>query len=708
MTAAHDSYGESQIKVLEGLEAVRMRPGMYIGSTSARGLHHLVEEIVDNAVDEALAGYCTNIVVAFEDDDVVRVEDNGRGIPTGLHPELKIPTPEVVFTKLHAGGKFGTGSYKVSGGLHGVGASVVNALSAWLEVTIHRDGKVFQQRFARGEPVSGLVHVGATHGHGTVVRYRPDPEIFAKTRHQRDVIEARLRELAYLNPGLMIRLKDERGDQHGQGAAAANGADADLEIPPDEEAEGAVEAAAAAPRDYDETFHYPGGLAEYVSFLNAEQDVLHPPIVFSGKHKSDGAPEVEVEVAFQFNDGYGELVTSFCNCIRTGEGGTHETGFKSALTRVVNDYARTRGLFKKKDKNLTGNDVREGIMAVVHVRMQSVEFEGQTKTRLGNPEARSAVEELTQRHLSAWLDEHPDQAKAIIDKATSALEAREAAQKAKKAVQTGKSSKTRTSLDGKLTRCSSRKADQNELFIVEGDSAGGSAKQGRDREHQAILPLKGKPLNTERATLAKVLANKEILAVVQAIGAGIGADFDLDEANYARVIILADADDDGAHIRCLLLTFFHRFMKPLLNEGRVFIAQPPLYRVERTVKGKTQSSYAWSDDELQEVLGRKARGGQAAAGRGGGGLVIQRFKGLGEMNPEQLWETTMNPETRTLVRVTVEDAAAAEKQVHVLMGGKAEPRKLWISQHVRFGDDAVAESHAHADAQALIDGAHAA
>ncbi|MFO0746325.1 MAG: DNA topoisomerase subunit B [Myxococcota bacterium] len=673
-------YNEAQIKVLEGLEAVRMRPGMYIGNTSARGLHHLVEEIVDNAVDEALAGFCTRIVVALEADDVVRVEDDGRGIPTGIHPELKIPTPEVVYTKLHAGGKFGTGSYKVSGGLHGVGASVVNALSEWLEVTIHRDGKVHQQRYERGVPATKLKVLGPSDHHGTIVRFKPDATIFAKTRFSVETVGGRLRELAYLNPGLSIRLADERGEDAERLDVAPPPVESVLgeAVVLDEDGEAVLEVAseegpAEAPPPFDETFHFPGGLADFVKYLNEDQDVLHAPFYF--RAESNG---VEVEVALQYNDGYGEVVTSFCNCIRTGEGGTHETGFKAAHTRMMNEYARKAGLWKKKD-NLTGADLREGLMALVHVRMGTVEFEGQTKTRLGNPEARSAVEELTTRYLGAWLDEHPEFGRALVDKAATAQEAREAAQKAKKAVQTGKSQKTRTSLDGKLTRCSSKKAELNELFIVEGDSAGGSAKQGRDREHQAILPLKGKPLNTERATLAKVLSNKEILAVVQAVGAGIGTDFDLEEANYARVIILADADDDGAHIRCLLLTFFYRFMKPLLAEGRVFIAQPPLYRIERTTRGKSQSEYAWSDAELQRALG-KAKDKK--------GATIQRFKGLGEMNPNQLWDTTMNPETRTLLRVNVEDAAAAEKQVHVLMGSKAEPRKIWITSHVHFGEDA--------------------
>lgn len=651
MSVEGGDYQDAHIQVLEGLEPVRVRPGMYIGSTSARGLHHLVQEIVDNAVDEALAGHCRNILVRLEAGDVVHVADDGRGIPTGRHPDLGIPTPEVVFTKLHAGGKFGGGGYKVSGGLHGVGASVVNALSEWLEVEIARDGRLHRQRFARGVPQTTLEEVGTARATGTTVRFRPDGTIFAKTRFSIETIATRLRELAYLNPGLAIRVMDGRG--------------AEAEVAAAEEGE-------EAPPPFDETFMFPGGLADFVAFANDDQDVLHPPVAFRGE-----VGGVEVEVALQYNDGYGEVVTSFCNCIRTGEGGTHETGFKAAHTRVMNDYARRVGIWKKKD-NLSGSDLREGLMAIVHVRMQNVEFEGQTKTRLGNPEARSAVEELVTRHLGAWLDENPEHGKALVDKAAKALDAREAAQKARKAVQTGKSSRVRTSLDGKLTRCSSKKAELNELFIVEGDSAGGSAKQGRDREHQAILPLKGKPLNTERATLSKVLSNKEILSIVQAIGAGIGPDFDLDESNYARVIILADADDDGAHIRCLLLTFFYRFMKPLLTAGRVFIAQPPLYRAERTVRGKAQSTYAWSDEELQELIGRKDRKS----------FSIQRFKGLGEMNPEQLWATTMNPETRTLLRVSVEDAAAAEKQVHVLMGGKAEPRKVWITSHVRFGDEA--------------------
>jgi len=645
---SQSAYDEAQIKVLEGLEAVRLRPGMYIGSTGPRGLHHLVSEIVDNAVDEALAGYCDTIDVVIEPDDVIAVTDNGRGIPVGMHPDAGIPTPQVVYTKLHAGGKFGTGGYKVSGGLHGVGASVVNALSEWLEIEIWRDGFAWTQRYHRGVPATGLDKGGATRKRGTQVRFKPDGEIFSKTHFTTEIIAKRLRELAFLNPGLKIRLRDQRP----------------LPVP---------ENGDEPPEAYDVTFDYPGGVADFVQYVNEEGDAVHEPIVFSGQ-----VGDIEVEIALQYNDSYAETVTSFCNCIHTMEGGQHETGFKTAHTRVMNEYARKLGIWKKKD-NLSGADVREGIVAILNLRMTNAEFEGQTKTKLGNTEARSACEEITATHLAAYLEEHPDVARAILDKAVKASQARSAAAKARKAVRTGKSSKVKTSLDGKLTRCASKKAEDNEIFIVEGDSAGGSAKQGRDRVHQAILPLKGKPLNTEKATLSKVLSNKEILSIVQAIGAGIGAEFDLSEANYGRVVILADADDDGAHIRCLLLTFFYRFMKPLLAEGRVYIAQPPLYKAERKVRKKTEQVYAWSDEELQDVL-KKWRTKS---------VVIQRYKGLGEMDPTQLWETTMNPETRTLLRVTLDEAALAERQVRVLMGSKSEPRKHWITEHVHFGDDLV-------------------
>ncbi len=640
---ASASYGEDQIRVLEGLEAVRLRPGMYIGSTGPRGLHHLVYEIVDNAVDEALAGYCKRIEVRVEPGDVVEVRDDGRGIPTGLHPTAGIPTPEVVFTKLHAGGKFGDGGYKVSGGLHGVGASVVNALSEWLEVEICRDGRVHRQRYERGQPMTKLEDTGGTRRRGTTVRFKPDGKIFQTTTFNIQTLATRLRELAFLNPGLAIHVVDKRP----------------LPADADEEA-----------RPFDETFDYPGGVADFVGYLNESHEGMHPPVVFRGQQQG-----IEIEVAFQYNDGYTESVNSYVNCINTIEGGQHETGFRTAHTRVMNEYARKLGVWKKKE-NLSGEDLREGLMAVLSVRMTGAEFEGQTKTKLGNPEVRGAVEDIVTSHLSAILDENPKLAKALLEKAARAQSAREAARKARDAVRTGKSSnKMRTSLEGKLTRCASRNPEETELFIVEGDSAGGSAKQGRDRLIQAILPLKGKPLNTEKASLAKVLANKEILAIVQAIGAGIGSEFDLSEANYRRVIVLADADDDGAHIRCLLLVFFYRFMRPLISGGRVFIAQPPLFKVERKVRGKTEARYAWSQDELDKLTKKWGKG-----------AVVQRYKGLGEMMATQLWETTMNPETRTLVQVTLEDAANAERQVTVLMGNKADLRKKWIVENVRFGE----------------------
>ena len=663
------AYDESNIQVLEGLEAVRMRPGMYIGSTGLRGLHHLVYEIVDNAVDEALAGQCTNIEVRLEPDDVIQIRDDGRGIPTGVHPDLGIPTPEVVFTKLHAGGKFGGGSYKVSGGLHGVGASVVNALSEWLEVEIWRDGSAYKQSYSRGVRQTGLEVAGNTRKRGTQVRFKPDQEIFKRTRFKVETLAARLRELAFLNPGLAIRLVDRRPKkaiarqaEEPTNEAAAESRDAQA---PEQDGETAVEDAR-----FDTTFDYPGGVGDFVTYLNENRSTAHKPVVFKGE-----AAGIEVEVAFQYNDGYTESLNSFVNCINTVEGGMHETGFKVAHTRVMNDYARRMGIWKQKG-NLTGDDVREGLMAVLNLRMGHVEFEGQTKTKLGNPEARGAVEEVVTQHLAAFLEENPKLAKSILDKAASASKARKAARKAREAVRTGKSSRMRSSLDGKLTRCASRKAENCELFIVEGDSAGGSAKLARDRITQAILPLKGKPLNTERATLAKVLANKEILAIVQAIGAGIGSEFDPADANYGRIIVLADADDDGAHIRCLLLTFFYRFMRPLLTSGQIYIAQPPLFKVERRIKKKTEHKYAWSQGELDKLLEKWGRG-----------AVVQRFKGLGEMDPEQLWTTTMNPSTRTLVRVTIEDAASAEHQVTVLMGNRAEPRKEWIVENVYFGED---------------------
>ena len=633
-------YSEEQIQVLKGLEAVRMRPGMYIGSTGTRGLHHLVFEIVDNAVDEALAGHCNQIDVRVETDNVIFVRDNGRGIPVGMHPEEMIPTPEVVFTKLHAGGKFGGDGYKVSGGLHGVGASVVNALSNYLEVEICRDSKSYVQRYERGVPVTTLEEKGSTRRRGTTIRFRPDETIFSTVEFNVKTLSSRLRELAFLNPGVKFTIKDARKG---------------LDLADDEE-------------PFAEEYDFQDGVLDFVKYLNEGHSVLHEPIVFSGT-----SGDLEVSVAFQYNDAYTESLNSFVNCISTFEGGQHETGFRVAHTRVLNEYARKLGVWKKKG-SLSGDDLREGLMCVLSVRMTGPEFEGQTKTKLGNPEARQAVELIVQQHMTAFMEEHPKTSKMLLEKAARAHTARSAARKARDAARSGKSGKGRTSLDGKLTRCASRKVELNELFIVEGDSAGGSAKQARDRMHQAILPLKGKPLNTEKATLAKVLGNKEILAIVQSIGAGLGGEFEIGSINYGRVVILADADDDGAHIRCLLLTFFYRFMRPLVSSGHVYIAQPPLFKVERSGK-KKDVKYAWSQAELDAALekwNRKA--------------VVQRFKGLGEMDPEQLWETTMNPATRTLVRVTIEDAAQAERQVHVLMGNKADLRKRWISENVRFGD----------------------
>jgi topoisomerase-4 subunit B len=631
------SYTETDIKVLEGLEAVRRRPGMYIGSTGSRGLHHLVFEIVDNAVDEALAGFCTKIDVRIDDGEVITVKDDGRGIPTGMHP-TGLPTPEVIFTKLHAGGKFDNTTYKVSGGLHGVGASVVNALSSFFEVEIRRDGVVHKQLYQNGARTIGkLLPVGTCASSGTTIRFRPDDETFKVVKFERQVLARRLQELAFLNAGLRLSLVDAR------------------ESP-----------------QWRESWQYDGGLKAFVQYLNEGRAPLHDLIYF--KDSEDG---IDVEVALQYHDGYSETLHSFVNCINTIEGGQHETGFKTAHTRLMNEYARRYGVWKKKE-NLSGEDLREGMVAALNLRMPETEFEGQTKTKLGNPEARAAVEAVTARQLSTFLEEHPDAARSILEKASRAQGAREAARKARDLARKGKEAVSRTSLGGKLTRATSRNPEETELVIVEGDSAGGSAKQGRDRRIQAILPLRGKPLNTERAQLAKVLQNKEFLAIIQAMGAGIGNDFDLAEARYGRILILADADDDGAHIRCLLLTFFYRFMRPYVMAGRVFIAQPPLFKVER--KGaKGGVVYAWSIEEMQ-----------AALRRFGKGATVQRYKGLGEMTAQQLWDTTLDPEKRTLLRVTLDDAAAADHQVSVLMGDSAELRKAWISQNVAFGVDPLA------------------
>jgi DNA gyrase B subunit len=645
---ATSNYTASDITILEGLEAVRKRPGMYIGSTGSRGLHHLVYEIVDNCIDEALAGYCKNIDVKIDDGGVVTVRDDGRGIPVDKHKQAGISAATVVFTVLHAGAKFDSSTYKVSGGLHGVGASVVNALSEYLEVEIWRDGKTWAQRFERGKVVTKLENQGPTRRHGTKIRFLPDGEIFATITFNFETICNRMRELAFLNAGLQITVTDNRTESKQQ-----------------------------------EIYHYEGGVAEFLAYLNESRTVLHEPVLFR-----DAVDDIELDCCFQYHTDYSESVTSFVNCINTLEGGMHETGFRSAHTRVMNEYARRLQLWKKKD-NLSGEDLREGLTGVLNVRLQDAQFEGQTKTKLGNPEARTAVEQMVAKHLNIFLEENPDVAKMILQKAMHAHGARKAARKARNAVRQGQKTAGRTSLEGKLTRCSARDPMVRELFIVEGDSAGGSAKQARDRKTQAILPLRGKPLNTERASLAKVLNNKELMAVVQAIGAGVGGEFNLEDAQYGRIVILADADDDGAHIRCLLMTFFYRFMRDLVTNGRIYIAQPPLFRITTGIK-KQKDHYAWSDDELQAVLNSKKLKGKP---------IVQRFKGLGEMASSQLWETTMNPASRTLVRMTIEDAAAVEHYVTVLMGDSSEARREWISEHVELGyeDEVVLETMRQSD-----------
>lgn len=622
-------YDETQIQVLEGLEAVRKRPGMYIGSTSSRGLHHLVWEIVDNAVDEALAGRCTRIVVQIHPDNSVTVIDNGAGFPVGIHPKTGRPAVETALTVLHAGGKFGGGGYKVSGGLHGVGASVVNALSEWMKVEVHRDGKIYVQEYQRGEVMYDLKVIGETDKTGTKVSFKPDPEIFTETTtFDSEVLQNRLRELAFLNAGLEIVLEDEREDKR-------------------------------------YVYHYTGGVAEFVRFLNRTKDVLHPDPVFVSGVKD----EVTVEIALQYNEGYSTTLFSFANNIHTHEGGTHEAGFKTALTRVINDYGRKMNLIKENESNPTGDDVREGLTAIVSVKVPEPQFEGQTKTKLGNSEVRGIVDGLFSERFQAFLEENPAVAKRIVDKCLTAARAREAARKARELTRR-KSALEVSSLPGKLADCSSKDASVCELYLVEGDSAGGSAKQGRDRNFQAILPLRGKIINVEKARLDKILSNNEIRAIITALGTGIGDDFDITKARYHKIVIMTDADVDGSHIRILLLTLFYRFMKDLIDHGYVYIAQPPLYKVQ---KGK-QVRYAYSDADLERVLQEVGRNG----------VNIQRYKGLGEMNPEQLWETTMDPENRTLLQVTMEDAVEADMIFNILMGDKVEPRREFIEEHARF------------------------
>ena len=625
------SYDESQIQVLEGLEAVRKRPGMYIGSTSSRGLHHLVYEIVDNSIDEALAGFCKNIEVTINEDNSITVVDDGRGMPVGIHPKMGKSTVEVIMTVLHAGGKFGGGGYKVSGGLHGVGASVVNALSEYCEVTVTREGKVWQQKYSRGNILCDLTEIGEADEslHGTKVIFKPDREIFEETEYDFDILAHRLRELAFLNKGIAISLIDKR--ENGQ----------------------------------EEFYHYEGGIKEFVSYLNRNKEVLHPePIYVEGE--KDG---IIAEISLQYNDGYNENLYSFANNIDTIEGGTHLAGFKTALTRAINDYAKKFGHIKENDKNLSGDDAREGLTAVVSVKISEPQFEGQTKTKLGNSEVRGIVDSIVGEGVSTFLEENPGVGKIIIDKALMAARARDAARKAREL--TRKSVLERSTLPGKLADCSSKDPAECEIYIVEGDSAGGSAKQGRNRRFQAILPLRGKILNVEKQRLDRILNADSIRSMVTAFGAGIGKDFDEEKLRYNRIIIMTDADVDGAHIRTLLLTFFFRYMRPLIDGGHVYIAQPPLYKVS---KGKKEF-YAYSDQELESIL--------ADVGGKDNSTNIQRYKGLGEMNANQLWETTMDPEHRILLKATVEDAIAADEIFTILMCDKVEPRREFIQKNAK-------------------------
>ena len=635
MSKVTNQYNDDSIQVLEGLEAVRKRPGMYIGSTDHRGLHHLAYEIVDNAVDEALSGYASKIDVTIHKDGSLSVRDNGRGMPTGKHAS-GIPTIQVIFTVLHAGGKFGQGGYKTSGGLHGVGASVVNALSDWLEVEVLRDGVLYTQTFKTGgEKVSSIKKEKTNRkGSGTTVRFLPSEHIFSTIVWSYETLAERLRESAFLLKGLTITLTDERTDTS-------------------------------------DVFCYEEGIRNFIQYLNEEKDTLSPIVDFNST--IDG---VETEFAFQYNDGYSETILSFVNNVRTKDGGTHEVGMKTALTKAFNEYARKVGLLKEKDKNLEGSDVREGLTAIVSLRVpeEILQFEGQTKDKLGTPAARSIVDNTIFEQLGIFLTENGEIAQELIRKALKAREAREASRKAREESRNGKKGKKKeTLLSGKLTPAQGKNPKKNELYLVEGDSAGGSAKQGRDRKFQAILPLRGKVINTEKASLSDILKNEEINTIIYTIGAGVGTDFNIEDCNYDKIVIMTDADTDGAHIQVLLLTFFYRYMKPLIEAGKVYLALPPLFKISKGTGKKQVVEYAWTEKELEEKIKKVGKG-----------YLLQRYKGLGEMNADQLWETTMNPDTRTLIRVVIDDKAQAERRVSTLMGNKVEPRRKWIESHVEF------------------------